>query len=177
MPIGTDVTKALGITKYEPPAPQDLNASGPYGFGIPRTDEERWQSIEALPYGQPVDVTLKVDGQSWTAFIKLDDAKAAVIDKGVGGRSFLYKPDSNNAYTRNEQRYGVLAKLEQFCLRHKVSLALRGESYGQGIQKMGHNPHAKLEPGLALFSVWLVDERRYATKGDPFYLHAIAQEL
>lgn len=186
---GSDVTSFLGVTKYEPPAPQDLSASGPYGFGIPKTDETRYQSIEPSqmpPWGTLVDVTLKIDGQSWSAVCKLnliedypDDLMGSpyTAECAVGGRSFLYKPDCDNAYTRNERRYNVLGKLEAFCRANHASLALRGESYGSGIQKGGHNPHSKVPADLALFSTWLIDERRYATKGHPFYIHTIAPIL
>jgi RNA ligase (TIGR02306 family) len=184
-PVGFDVTNLLGITKYEAPAPQDLNASGPYSFGIPKTDETRFQSIDDLPYGALVDVTLKVDGQSWSAFCKLEPIDCSGFElvqsfnvaRGVGGRSFLYKLDSDNHYTRNERKHGVLNKLEVYCRANEVSLCLRGEQYGQGIQKGAHNPHSKLPVDLALFSTWLIDERRYATKGHPLYIHTLAPQL
>lgn len=173
---GLDVTAVLGVTKYDPPAPQDLSASGPYGYGIPKTDEHRWQSISDLPYGKKVDVTLKIDGQSWSAFVKFNSD--GTVEKGIGGRTFLFKEDTDNNYTRNEKRYNALEKLEAFCRNHgNVSLCIRGESYGEGIQSKNHNPHSKAPKNLALFSVWLIDERRYATKGNPFYIHAIAGEL
>lgn len=175
---GLDVTEAIGVTKYEPPAPQDLAAAGPYKLGIPKTDEERWQSVEGIPYGVLCDVTLKIDGQSWSSFVKLPDAAAATeLEQGVGGRSFVYKPDSDNHYTRNEAVHGVLAKLRAFCEAEGVSLCLRGEQYGHGIQKGAHNPHAQLPLGLALFSTWLVNERRYARKGEPLYILDLAPKL
>ncbi len=183
---GVDVTDHLGITKYEAPMPQDLNASGPYGFGIPKTDEHRWQGLDTLPYGEKVDVTLKIDGQSWSAFCKLEPEKngpafemvqSFKVTRGVGGRSFLYKPESDNHYTRNERKLGVLDKLEAFCRANEVSLCLRGEQYGQGIQSGAHNPHISLPVGVALFSTWLIDERRYATKGHPFYIYDLAPQL
>lgn len=184
---GLDVTAILGVTKYEPPTPQDLAASGPYGFGIPKTDEERYQSLETLPYGELVDVTLKVDGQSWSAFVRLEPeqdgpafemVQSFRVTRGVGGRSFLYKPESDNHFTRNERAHGVLAKLEAFCRTNDgTSLCLRGEQYGHGIQKGSHNPHSNLPLGLALFSTWLIDERRYATKGHPLYIHTIAPQM
>jgi RNA ligase (TIGR02306 family) len=59
---GYEVSELIGVTKYNPPAPQDLNAKGPLPFGIPKTDEERFNNIENLPFGELVDVTLKVDG-------------------------------------------------------------------------------------------------------------------
>lgn len=59
---GTEVSDIIGVTKYEPPAPQDLSAAGHLPTNLPKTDEERWQNIEALPFGEVCDITLKVDG-------------------------------------------------------------------------------------------------------------------
>ncbi len=177
---GLDITDAIGVTKYIAPMPQDLNAVGPYGFGIPKTDESRWNSIRDMPWDQPCDVTLKVDGQSWSAIIKLNPPgfESDVAWQGsVGGRSFLYDLDCDNNYTRNERQYDVLNKLGAFCVAKGVSLCLRGESYGVGIQKFGINPHAKLPVSLALYSTWVIDERRYAHKGDPFYIFDIALQM
>lgn len=188
---GLDITEALGVIKYEAPQPQDLNAAGPFGYGIPRTDESRWNGLRDLPWSALVDVTLKVDGQSWSAFVKLDHQLTGFgitthglepegtlkIERGVGGRSFLYQLDCDNNYTRNERQYGVLDKLEAFCRAKGVSLCLRGESYGVGIQKFAINPHAKLPVALAFYSTWLIDERRYARKGDPYYIFDIAPAM
>ncbi len=176
---GQDVTDLLGVTKYIAPEPQDLSASGPYQMGIPKTDEEKVEGISPneVPYGQLVDVTTKIDGQSISFICELSDDKLSVKSESVGGRSFLYKSDSQNNYTRNAEQYNVFAKLRSFCLKNKVSLCLRGESHGAGIQKGNHNPHSKLPLSLALYSVWLIDERRYARKGEKFYIHSIAAEL
>lgn len=184
---GLDIAEAIGVTKYDPPLPQDLNASGPYGYGIPRTDESRWQSVRDLPFGEKVDVTLKIDGSSLTSIcifpprpegctlVEEPDPQPVLA---VGGRSFLYKMDCDNNYTRNARAFNVLEKLEKFCRDHgNVSLAIRAESYGGGIQKSSVNPHSKLPLSLAFYSVWLVDERKYANKGHPLYIHNIAEEI
>lgn len=174
---GMDVTSHLNVTKYDPPAPQDLAASGPYGFGIPKTDEERYQSLDSLPYGELVDVTLKIDGQSWSAIHVCPNPLDPGQFDAIGGRSFLYKLDADNHYTRNERAHGVLDKLAAFCQAHGKSLCIRGEQYGHGIQKGAHNPHAVLPLGLAFYSTWLIDERRYARKGDPYYIFDIAPQM
>ena len=174
---GRDISTDIGVTEYNPPQPQDPNASGPYGYGIPKTDEERVENLDTVPYGEKVDVTLKIDGQSWTSFIHWDCGEWT---EGVGGRSFLYKPDSDSHFTRNARKLDVFNKLRTFCVTHEIGLngiALRGEQYGQGIQKGKHNPHASLPVSVALFSTWLIDERKYATKGHPLYIHTIAPEL
>lgn len=174
--IGREISADIGVIKYEAPAPQDLNASGPYGFGIPKTDEERFENLDVLPYGEKVDVTLKIDGQSWSA-IDYVPSNGETAVRAVGGRSFLYKLDSDNNYTRNERQYDVLNKLEAFCRTHSVNLCIRGESHGNGIQKKAHNPHSKLPLSLAFYSTWLIDERRYARKGDPYYIFDIAPQM
>jgi len=64
--IGEDISDLLSITKYDPPAPQDLQAKGNLPFNIPKTDETLWQNIRNLNnyIGKPVDISLKVDGSS-----------------------------------------------------------------------------------------------------------------
>jgi RNA ligase (TIGR02306 family) len=58
---GTEVSEIIGVSKYEPPAPQDLSAAGFLPCGLPKTDEERWQNISDLPFGEVCDITLKID--------------------------------------------------------------------------------------------------------------------
>lgn len=171
--VGCDVSERLDVKHYEPPMPQDLSAKGLLPYGIGKTDEERWENIvHKLPYGEVVDVTLKIDGQSWSAYYKLD-----TDEFGVLGRTMEYKLDSLNNYTAQVARYDIENKLKNFCKKHNVSLCIRGESYGNGIQKGGHNPHSSKPAGLAIFSVYLIDERRYARKGDPFYFPNVCKEM
>ncbi len=172
---GEDITEKLGITKYTPPEPQDLSARRLLPYGIPKTDEDRFQSLDVIPYGEIGDITLKLDGQSWSAYVKLENG--IVTDKGLLGRTMEYKVDSQNKYAQNDKQYSVLAKLEVFCLKHNVSLCIRGESHGMGIQNFAHNPSAKLPLSLALFSTYLIDEGCYARKGHKFYIFDIASEI
>lgn len=60
--IGKDISERIGVTKYEAPQPQHLDAKGPLPFGLGKTDEIRWQNIEDLPFGEPIVVTAKWDG-------------------------------------------------------------------------------------------------------------------
>lgn len=172
---GQDLTDILGITKYEPPAPQDLSAKGLLPYGIPKTDEKNYQSLDETPYGEICDISTKIDGMSSSYYVKVENG--AVIDKGILGRTMEYKEDAENKYAKNNRQYKVLEKLEAYCLKNNVSLCLRGESYGEGIQKFSHNPHSKLPLSLALYSTWLIDENKYARKGHPLYIFDLAREL
>lgn len=173
---GLDISNQIGVTHWEAPQPQDLQAKGGLPFGICKTDEERFQSLDFIPYGELCDVTLKIDGQNINFYYKLD-LETLERFRGVTGRTMEWKQDAENNYTRNEKKYDVLNKLEAFCIENNVNLCIRGESFGVGIQKFAHNPHAKLPVDLAFFSTWLIDERRYATKGHPLYIFDLAPKL
>ena len=160
-----EVSSILNITKYEPPLPQDLSAKGPLPYGIPPTDEERVNNLIAVPWGEKVDVTLKIDGQSWSAY-KTKRVDGEVVT-GICGRRLELKTDCVNNYTRNDVNHEVRLKIASI----NDSICLRGEQYGTGIQSSANNPHSKLPLGLAFFSVWLIDERRYACKGEKYYAY------
>lgn len=170
--IGSGVDKVLGITKYEIPAPQDLQAKGNLPYQIPKTDESNWQGIRNLDkyLGQIVDISLKCDGSS-TSFYYKDGAF------GCLSRSLEIKPECENKYTHHIAKLDLYTKLASYCETHKVNLCLRGESYGTGIQNLKNNPHSKLPLNIAFYSVWLIDEMRYAGKGDKHYFVNVCKEL
>lgn len=171
---GFDITDLLKITKYEPPAPQELNAKGSLPFGIPKTDESRWQGLRDVPYGEIVDIFQKIDGQSASYYCVLKDGE---VFKGILGRTLEYKQDCDNNYTKIEKKYNILAKLEKFCVENKVSLCLRGECHGSNVQKFEINPHTGGELSWAMFSVYLIDNKEYAKKENQFYFIKVAEAL
>lgn len=166
---GTEVSALIGVTKYEPPQPQQLDAAGYPPTGLPKTDEERYQNLDGLlPYGERVDITLKIDGQSATYYCKMNVATEE-WETGICSRSLRLKPECDNNYTRAEARYNILEKLKEYCIHHNVSLAVRGEVYGAGIQASSNNPHASGAVNFALFSVWDFDYHAYAGPTDLHY--------
>lgn len=169
--LGDEVSEKLGISKYELPEPQNLDAkqSG-LPFNIPKTNEERYQNLSQLPFGERVVITQKIDGQSATYYWKDGEF-------GVCGRRFEYKTDSKNKYTDHVSRYDLETKLRLYCEKHGVNIALRGESYGEGIQSSKYNPHSKVNNQIAFFSVWLIDEMRYASPFEEHSVFKVCKEL
>lgn len=165
---GYEVSGMLGVTKYEPPLPQDVNAKGHLPHGLNKTDEERWQNILQIPFGTIVDVTLKIDGQSSTVYHKAGDY-------GVTTRAMDLKMDSVNNYTIATKNF--LDKFVYFCRDRNLNLALRGEVYGKGIQAHSNNPHAKKQLGFALFNVLNLDTLNYEGASSPFYFETLGKEL
>jgi RNA ligase (TIGR02306 family) len=170
--IGMEVASILDVTKYEAPAPQEAGGQSTIlPHGLPKTDEERWENMKhKLPIGEFVDVFLKIDGQSWTAYDKDREF-------GICGRTMQFIPDYDNNYTRHAKTYDLQAKLATYCEKYNVNIAIRGESYGGAIQAGKHNPHSAMNKDVALFSVYLINERRYARKGDLHYVVNLAAEL
>jgi len=123
-----------------------------------------------LPYGEIVDVTLKLDGSSCTYYFKDGET-------GICSRSLELKPEAENNYTLPEKKYNILAKLTEYCTKHQINLALRGEVYGSGIQSFGCNPHARLPKDVAFFSVYLIDDKKYAGKDSEHYYVNVCKEL
>jgi RNA ligase (TIGR02306 family) len=177
---GSDVTDLLGLTKYEPALPRNTQAKGGLPFGIPKTDEERWQNLRDLDalYGSVCDVTLKRDGSSATYYCVLPGHWPGVeeITVGLTSRSLELKcgtDDQGNQFSSKwheaERRYNILEKLRNYCVAEGVSLALRGEITGEGIQGFAHNPHASGPTDFALFSVYNITDKKYEEKGDRYY--------
>lgn len=161
--VGTDVTKILNIFKYEPPAPKELNARGNLPFNLFRTDENRWESLKQVPFGEKTTVTLKVDGQSFSAGCKLINNDAQTF---ITSRSLELKPEFNNNYTLIDKKYSITDKLKEYCLKTGQSLCIRGEIYGLGVQSFKHNPHSKTPIDFAAFSLLDLNTLQYKSFND-----------
>jgi RNA ligase (TIGR02306 family) len=172
--IGKEVSDLIGVTKYEVPMPQTLDAKCPLMYGLARTDEERWQNIADLPYGEVCDITLKIDGQSGTFYCR-KDPETNEWQTGVCSRSLELKKECSNNYTRAEAKYNILEKLQAYCESNNVSLALRGEVYGSGIQHHGVNPHSKLPLSFAAYSIFNLDTLEYENRSSKHYYQNVCR--
>jgi RNA ligase (TIGR02306 family) len=131
LPIGSDLTDILGVEKYEPPIlVQIAGDTRTFRWPIPKTDEVRVQQnddykfIEGLT-GNPYSISLKLDGASCTFIIDPKDGEYHAC-----GRNYSYKPASEHAFWKVNDRYGIEAGLRSLG----GSLAVQGEIVGPGIQ-------------------------------------------
>ncbi len=148
-PIGTDVTREYGVTKYHKPVPAHLQgkAKGYFPGFIPKTDEDNYQrvpeSVDAL-VGKNYYITEKADGSSTTAYRY----------KGVFGlcsRNLELERDENNGYWKVCMKY----RLEELL---PEGIAIQWETCGPGIQS---NPMGLSEIDGFVFSGYKIDEHRY----------------
>lgn len=146
-PVGTDMTKELGITKYEPPQ-QPEDTIGNFPAFIPKTDEVRAQNILELltKYkGVPCYATEKLDGSSCTIYRKGNHIGVCTRKREVDSTSRMYK-------TVEEQ--GLL----DFLSNVNKDIALQGEFVGP--KEQGNHLHLS-EPHIYIFSVYDINKQGY----------------
>lgn len=174
---GTEVSNLLGITKYEPPLPKNAQAAGGLPFQIPKTDEDRYQNLREIPYGSIVDVSLKIDGCSFTAYCTKEHSgitsRSLDLRLGVDAAGNEFSSQWHEA----EKKYNVLEKLANYCEKWDIELALRGEVYGTGIQSFEKNPHSKLERDIGFYSVYDIRKHRYVDPNEQHNVLAVCAEL
>lgn len=128
---GLDVTRKLGIVKYEPPIPAELAGKVKGGFPsfIPKTDEERVQNLTKeyeewkCQAKHQFYVTEKLDGSSATYFIKDGEF-------GVCSRNLELLETEGNTFWKVARELDLENKMKSLG----KNISLQGELIGEGIQ-------------------------------------------
>ena len=147
--VGDDVTELLGVQKFEVPPPTNMSGrvKGSFPGFLDKTDETRVQLLgEVLERhrGKKFYVTEKVDGSSFTAFLREGEF-------GVCSRNLhLDETDASNVMVQLAERLELCQKLEQIQQRHGFQPAIQGELLGPGVQG---NKYALAEHDLYVFTI------------------------
>ncbi|MEZ4404124.1 MAG: RNA ligase family protein [Kofleriaceae bacterium] len=137
--IGTDVTAALGVVKYEPELPDSRTVAGPFPAEVPKTDELRLQSALGLLdelAGHDFYVTTKCDGTSAT-YLRRPDGELVACS-----RNWALVPGPNPVWR--------MAEAHRLAETLPPGVAVQGELCGPGIQG---NRLGLAELTLLVFSV------------------------
>lgn len=131
LPEGYDLTDILGVDKYEPPIPAQIQGDArTFSWPIGKTDEPRVQSeegrllLERLK-GNPYYISLKLDGTSCTFIVDPRDDEYHVC-----GRNYSYRRSPSHSFWIVSDRHNI-----EEGLRSLGDIALQGEIVGPGIQK------------------------------------------
>ncbi|QDV45797.1 RNA ligase [Stieleria neptunia] len=163
--VGEDVTDELGIVKYEAPIPACLGGEvvGAFPAFIAKTDEERIQNLASdfVTYrGKEFYVSEKIDGTSFTAFVKDGEF-------GVCGRNWQLAEDQSNSHWRVAHAFSLHERMTALGR----SLAVQGELVGPGIQK---NRYGLKEPAVFVFNVYDIDASAFLEKSA---MEAVSEQL
>jgi RNA ligase (TIGR02306 family) len=153
---GADVTELLAIRKWEPPLPIGMGGRVKGGFPgfLPKTDETRVQVLEPVLVrhrGKTFHVTEKLDGTSFTAFLR--NGKFGICSRNL----WMDETDELNIHARVARRLHVEEKLRALQEAHGFQPAIQAEVIGPGIQK---NKYGLKEVTLRVFNVIDLDANR-----------------
>lgn len=155
--VGTDVTDALEITKYEssPELADNPKRHSPFHkfmmrfnwyrklFSKPRSSFPNWitkteeERIQNIPHvldqykGKPFDITEKLDGQSATYFLR---KKGFGYEFGVCSRNHLLPTKDSSSWWSAARKYNIEGILKDI-IGDSDSVVLQGEILGTGVQK------------------------------------------
>lgn len=154
---GLDVTDLIGVTKYLPRIPAQLQGEtkGDFPSFIPKTDEQRIQSAPGVlerHRGRIFYVTEKVDGSSMTAY-RRDGAF------GVCSRNLEIIESAENGYWKAARKWDFEKKLQEL----DFDAAIQAEIYGMGVQG---NRYRREQIEIAVFTVFNITDRRFLDLGE-----------
>jgi RNA ligase (TIGR02306 family) len=154
--VGTVVTEALGIIKYDPPLPIGMSGRVKGGFPdfIPKTDEIRVQVLERVlerHRGKTFHVTEKLDGTSFTAFLR--DGSFGLCSRNL----HLDETDESHLFVQLAKRLDLTAMLTQLRDRYRFAPAIQAEVIGPGIQG---NKYGLKAVELHVFNLFDMDAQR-----------------
>lgn len=150
---GEDVTEELGIVKYEPPLPAQLNgrARGNFPLFVRKTDQERCQNLKRDIFEKNADseyeVTLKLDGSSITIYH--NDGAVGVCSRNLD----LQLDQEGNTFVDMAKKSGLLE-----ILPNLGNIAIQGELMGPGIQG---NREGFPDTRMFIFDIFNIDTGNY----------------
>lgn len=158
---GDDVSHVLGIVKWEPPVDVSLagQVKGSFPSFIRRTSQERCQNlkdeIEAAFYSrEKFEITEKLDGTSFTAFIKDGEF-------GVCSRNLQLKEDESNTFWKVARQLNLETGLKLLG----KNIAVQAELVGPKIQG---NPYGLVDHQIFVFDIFDIDNYTYLNSDDRY---------
>ena len=155
--VGTDLTEYLGIQKWEPPIPSQLQGMmrGNFPHFIPKTDQERCQNLRKDIFETHKDdvyeVTTKLDGSSMTVYVKDGEI-------GVCSRNIDLVETEGNTFWKSAREQNIVDTLLELSAENGEEYAIQGELIGEGIQG---NPEKLTGHKFFLFDIYSITAGRY----------------
>jgi len=169
--IGFEVTQTLGIQKWEPPIPAQLQGTmkGNFPHFIPKTDQERCQNLHKDIFethkGECYEVTTKLDGSSMTVYFKDGEV-------GVCSRNIDLKETEGNSFWKAAREQNLVVALTNLCRENGKEYAIQGELIGEGIQG---NPEKLEGQRFYMFDIYNISDGCYLNPGERYeILHQLS---
>ena len=163
-PVGHDLTNQLGIQKWEPPIPSQLQGmmKGNFPHFIPKTDQERCQNLRKDIFethkDETYEVTTKLDGSSMTVYVKNGEV-------GVCSRNIDLVETEGNSFWKAARDQNLVVALARISEDKGEEYAIQGELIGEGIQG---NPEKLKGQRFYLFDIYSITVGRYLRIGERY---------
>lgn len=159
LPDGEDVSRRLGVVKYDPDTAKTVRlmgeVQGPLPSFLQKTNQERCQNLAPKIWGpwkdHAFEVTLKLDGMSMTCFCHEGEV-------GVCSHKCRLKAMPDNAFWATARAQRWPEALRTLCESQGRNLALQAELMGERIQK---NRDGLVGNRAFVFDVYDIDLARY----------------
>jgi RNA ligase (TIGR02306 family) len=156
---GVDVTKELGIVKFEPPIPASLagKVKGNFPSWGRKTDQERCQNLTkeinlAIQNEYLFEVTVKLDGSSMS--IGNRDGEVVVCSRNLS----LDLQQEGNTFIDVAKSLNILERIKEFG-----NIMISGELCGPGIQG---NKESLSNHDFFVFDIFDVDKQEYMSSDE-----------
>ncbi len=155
--LGLDITDMLGVVKWDPPVPTQLQGLAKSNFPsfISKTDQERIQNLlrelEEHRNIHSFEVTMKLDGSSFTCY--RNEGQFGVCSRNM---ELKLEGNENNAFVKMFLESGLKDFMES--IPESMNFAIQGELMGPGIQGNREN---FTENRLYIFDVFDINNQRY----------------
>lgn len=146
---GTDLSDILGIEKWEPQIPAQLQGlvKGTRPWFIPKTDEERVANIKPYNLYGIYEISEKLDGSSMSVYFKDGEF-------GICSRNMDMTETEDNTFWKVARALELRKLLTDFG----QNIVLQGELIGEGIQKN----RLKIKGNdFRVFNIYDIDNSRY----------------
>ena len=144
----------FGIKHYEPPCPADGESVGCLPWGLPKSDEENFQSLkDEIPWGEKCLVTKKLDGSSMSICCAPDG------EWHVCSRSLEKMKGVDNNFNRAAE--GIWQLGCEWAKHYNKRIVLRGELTAHNVQQFNFNKDKDInggKPTFNLYGIFMPDE-------------------
>lgn len=158
---GDNLTEMLGVQKWEPPIPAQLQGvmKGNFPSFIPKTDQERCQNVVSDIFmkhkDESFEVTVKLDGSSCTVYVKDGEV-------GVCSRNLDLVETEGNSFWKAARDQNIVEALLAYNEGTGHNVAIQGELIGEGVQ----GGQEKIQgQRLYLFDIFDIDAGTYMKPG------------
>lgn len=146
--LGDEVSKALGITKYEQPIPDELKGEVEQVDILLKYEIENVKTYpDVLKPGEPVHIGEKLHGMA--SFIVFDKkGNHYISSKGLIAKGLFFKRECTNVYIRAIEPY--ISTLASFVSTDAEYTVFVGEVFGKGVQDLSYGLD---KPEFRLFDI------------------------